>query len=193
MRRKKGYLLVPTANIAAKFMQKYQGLTTAMFLKIELVDAQGGSPEDGSVLLLDGAVSAGVSRRQDQADQQKKQFIMQIDMEVKQQEMALDQQRMEQLMALQQQSAQQKAALEQQSMQLTMEYQQKKAEEEMQKQQFDMEKKQQEMQMKMQEEMSKFQGAGQLFATPQMGMMPHMGSQQGGTYTYGPNGELVPK
>ena len=37
MRRKKGYLLVPPANIAAKFMQKYQGLTTAMFLKIELV------------------------------------------------------------------------------------------------------------------------------------------------------------
>jgi hypothetical protein len=41
------------------------------FLKIELVDAQGGGPEDGSVLLLDGAVCAGVSRRQDQADQQK--------------------------------------------------------------------------------------------------------------------------
>jgi len=42
--------------------------------------------------------------------------------------------------------------------------------------------------MKMQEEMAKFQGAGQLFTTPAMG------TQAGGaTYTYGPNGELVPK
>jgi hypothetical protein len=62
----------------------------------------------------------------------------------------------------------------------------------MQKQQFEMEKKQQEMQMKMQEEMSKFQGAGQLFTTPALGTaMPGMSGGQ--TYTYGPNGELVPK
>lgn len=131
-----------------------------------------------------------------QADQQKKQFVMQIDMEVKQQEMALDQQRMEQLMQLQQQAAQQKAALEQQSMQLTMEYQQKKAEEEMQKQQFEMEKKQQEMQMKMQEEMAKFQGSGlsNVFGgAPTMAMGTMMPQAGGATYTYGPNGELVPK
>merc|ERR1711885_113015 len=105
---------------------------------------------------------------------------------------------MEQLMALQQQAAQQKAALEQQSMQLTMEYQQKKAEEEMQKQQFEMEKKQQEMQMKMQEEMAKFQGGGamgtQLFTTPGLGaMQTNMPGGAGQTYTYGPQGELIPK
>merc|ERR1712194_830374 len=108
---------------------------------------------------------------------------------------------MEQLMALQQQSAQQKAALEQQAMQLSMEFQQKKAEEEMQKQQYEMEKKQQEMQLKMQDEMSRFQGAGQIFATPMgfpgmpqpQGVGAPQGGQFGATYTYGPNGELVPK
>jgi len=47
------------------------------------------------------------------------------------------------------------------------------------------------MQMKMQEEMSKFQGAGQLFTTPALGTA--MPGAAGGTYTYGPNGELVPK
>jgi len=45
------------------------------------------------------------------------------------------------------------------------------------------------MQMKMQEEMSKFQGAGQLFTTPALGTA----NASGGTFTYGPNGELVPK
>merc|ERR1712194_487359 len=115
-------------------------------------------------------------------DEQVKQGTQVLEAQVKHQEMALDQQRMEQLMALRQQSAQQKAALEQQSMQLTMEYQQKKAEEEMQKQQFEMEKKQQEM--------PKFQGAGQLFTTPALGTRAPSSGQ---TYTYGPNGELVPK
>merc|ERR1712066_620057 len=114
-----------------------------------------------------------------QAEQQKKQFMMQIDMEVKQQEMAL----------------------EQQSMQLTMEYQQKKAEEEVQKQQYDMEKQQYDMQMKMQKEMEQFQGQGALpfgglgstttnIFNPGMTAAPQGDGQ---VYTYGPNGELVPK
>ena len=37
MRRKTGHLLLPAANIAAKFMQKDHGLATAIFLKIELM------------------------------------------------------------------------------------------------------------------------------------------------------------
>ena len=44
--------------------------------------------------------------------------------------------------------------------------------------------------MKMQEEMSRFQGMGQLFTTPALGTAMPAGGQ---TYTYGPNGELVPK
>jgi len=76
-----------------------------------------------------------------------------------------------------------------------MEYQQKKAEEEMQKQQFEMEKKQQEMQMKMQEEMAKFgggMGGAQIFSMPPMGTAM-VGGGMGQTFTYGPNGELIPK
>jgi len=137
-----------------------------------------------------------------QAGQQKKQFDMQIEMEVKQQEMALQQQYAEQTMALQQQAAQQKAALEQQAMQLSMEYQQKKAEEDMMKQQYEMEKQQQEMQIKMQREMEKLgvQAPQMQFGVPQMpGMsmqVPAGGipqQEQGQTYVYGPNGELIPK
>merc|ERR1712137_589477 len=102
--------------------------------------------KDSYMKMLDAQVKHQKEYLLGQADQQKKQFIMQIDMEVKQ--------------------------------------------EEMQKQQFEMEKKQQEMQMKMQEEMAKFQGAGQLFTTPALGTaMPGAGQ----TYTYGPNGELIPK
>jgi len=63
----------------------------------------------------------------------------------------------------------------------------------MQKQQFEMEKKQQEMQMRMQEEMAKFQGAGSLFNAPMLGGATMMSAPQGMTYTYGPNGELVPQ
>ena len=50
--------------------------------------------------------------------------------------------------------------------------------------------------MKMQEEMAKFQGAGSLFNAPMLGGgMPQGGlmAPQGMTYTYGPNGELVPQ
>ncbi len=43
-----------------------------------------------------------------------------------------------------------------------------------------------------QEEMSKFQGAGQLFTTPALGGA-NATQASGQTYTYGPNGELVPK
>merc|ERR1712007_325030 len=99
-------------------------------------------------------------------------------------------------MSLQQQAAQQKAALEQQSMQLVMEYQQKKAEEEMQKQQYEMEKQQYEMQMKMQKEMEKFQGAAggnMMFAGLGASTMGAPTAAGGQVYTYGPNGELIPK
>ena len=45
--------------------------------------------------------------------------------------------------------------------------------------------------MKMQVEMAQFQGAGQLFTTPALGTA--MPGAVGATYTYGPNGELVPR
>ena len=52
------------------------------------------------------------------------------------------------------------------------------------------------MQMRMQVEMAKFQGAGQIFSAPTLGMQG--GGMQtamtaGQTYTYGENGELIPK
>jgi len=64
----------------------------------------------------------------------------------------------------------------------------------MQKQQFEMEKKQQEMQMKMQEEMAKFGGGNQIFSGLGGMTAPTMGAMQTGqVFTYGANGELVPK
>lgn len=83
------------------------------------------------------------------AEDQKKQFSMQVDQQVKMQEMDLDQQFLQVLQYVKQQATRQRAQLEQQAMQLSFEYQEKKVEEDMMAHQFELSKQQQTLKTQM--------------------------------------------
>jgi len=107
------------------------------------------------IMVLDAEVKVQRSYIVAQADQQKKEFIMQVDMDMTQQDVTLQRHYAEQALALHIQAAKQKSDLEQQAMQLTMEYQAKKQEEIARQQQYEIECAQREVSERIMTEMGR--------------------------------------